>query len=896
MAGADRAINMALRVQGVREAERDFKRVGDEGAKAFSQIERSANGAAREVSEYHARLKRVAQQARADVANLPDMWKGDALDAARRRNVFVLTRINTEKSRIAAGAPDLTLPGAAEGAAAAAGLAKGLVGVGLAAGAAYAGIRTVVQAITPMIEAFDEHAQALDAFNASLSFTGNLTSATRSQIEKMAERVSYATLQTEESVLKASTSLARVPGLTTAAFEKALDASARFADAMGEDVQQTAEQTATVLTALAEGDLEALVRALDGKVNPALAATIVQLAQAGKTAEAQQAYIEALASAAGDGPNGLATKVDHLKDRWLKWAQTVGGFTVDTAAAGLSLLERGLQGVRAYAELTNSSLLKLIFTLGSAPKEGAGRPANTDSADGSLFGGRAGLSRLLGGSQGQREAAEWRRLRDSILNKPEGSGGSGGGGKSEAQREAERLAREAESARNAADRVTKSNDDVIESYRLRAAEAEERLGLEGAALDAVERRQAIDAAARRLSAEAIEKEVAARRAEAAAAGRSFDEAKATAEATDALKDKTDQLRDYAAAQIDAELAQKDFLAQQDRAQALYESTRTPLERVNAEVAQLGSDLRAGIIDADVFGRRIHQLAEEMVDAASRGRNAWTGFGADVATSLRDITLNGGKAKDILREIALMSIGRLYDQNIGIPLANAIDGLTGNDRTKNVAEAESALAAKAVGRLGVNSDLAADAMGRIAGLNAPLSGLGTDADTTARALRETAAGAGQFGTTLAQVIASLSAGGGGGGLIGSIVGIGASLLAGGSKIGITNGGSAIKSGYKSSGMKGFAGGGDPPVGMPFEVGENGKEIMYLLPGGGARVIGNDRARSMGGGGNYFDLRGAVTTEQLLRQMNAISRQNSATAIRSYDRVVGERVQDYVARRG
>ena len=81
MASADRAINMAMRGLGIGDVERDFKRAGDAGEKSFSRVEKAANGAAREVSDYHARLKRVALAARADTADMPDMWKGDVLDA-----------------------------------------------------------------------------------------------------------------------------------------------------------------------------------------------------------------------------------------------------------------------------------------------------------------------------------------------------------------------------------------------------------------------------------------------------------------------------------------------------------------------------------------------------------------------------------------------------------------------------------------------------------------------------------------------------------------------------------------------------------------------------------------------------------------------------------------------
>lgn len=844
---ADRAINMALRVQGIGDVERDFKRAGDAGETSFSRIERAANGAARQVSDYHARLKRVAQQARADVANLPEFHKGDALTAARGRNQFVLDRIDAEKSRIRAGLPDMTLPGAAKGAANAGLLARGLGAVGGAAGAAGLAVGLLTAGVGASVAAFNEHDRALDKFNATLAFSGNLSGATRRQIESMADRVVDATLQTQEATLAAAASLARVPGITATALEQALDASARFADAMGTDVAAAAEQTAAVLTALADNDIKALVKAMEG-LNPVVAATILSLAEAGRTAEAQQAYFKALADAAGDGPNGAARSADRLGDSWNRLKQSVGENFAGPAASFVDALTDSLN----FATDATGRLFRGLVALAAAPLTGLdpvraafrGRAAAQDP----LPGGPSSATSTALGFFNSAQARLYDARADAILN-PEKQKrtrrGGGRGGKSDAEREAERLAREAVAARKAADRVREANDDVVASYRQRADEAAARLGLEGGALESVERKQEIDAAVRRLQVDLIEKEVAARRAAAAAARKPFDEAAATTEATAALAAQTDELRRHAAALYDDEQAQKDFLAQQERAAALLEATRTPLELMKREVASLVDLLRAGTITADVFDRRMQQIAEDMVDAAERGRNAWQGFGADVAMSLRDIALNGGSAMDVLRQLVAITAGRLFDQNIGLPLADAIDGVTGNNRDKNIASARSALpqasdiAAGSVANLGTNADLAASALGRLA-IGDPLAPLTGEADASAAALRGVTAGAGQFGTTLASIIASLSGGGGGGGLLGLALNLGASALSGGSAAGISNGGAAVKALGKTPG---FAGGGFPPIGMPFDVGENGKERMMLLPGGGARVFSGDQTRRM-----------------------------------------------------
>lgn len=975
MAGPDRAINFPLRVQGIGDVERDFKRMGNAGEKGFGQVAKSANGAAREVSEYHARLKRVAAAARADVQNLPDMWKGDALDASRSRNAFVLDRINAEKGRIRSGLPDLTLPGAAEGAAAADGLAGALDGLGGKAGIAALALSALTVGVTLSIDAYDQHERALDKFNATLSFSGNLSGATAAQMVEMADRIAGATNQTEEALQGAAAGLAKVPGITAQALEEALTASARFADAMGTDVADTAETTGEVLTALAENDIKGLVKAMEG-LNPVIAANILSLAEAGKTAEAQKAYFNALADAAGDGPNGVARNADRMAKSWENVKRSFGEAFAGPVTSGLD----AIAGAIDFVSVRASGLLRILGSIGGANTL-AGLQGAQDvlGAGGKPVGGggnRVGsLAASALGMFSSVQARLYRNRADAILNpdkpdRPRRGGGGGGGGKSDAEREAERLAREAEAARKAADRVREANDEVIASYRLRAEEAAERLGLEGAALDAVERRQEIEATVRRLSTDLIEKEVAARKAEAAAAKTSFDETAARTDATAALEKQTAALREHATALYDDEKAQADQIEQLERAAALYEATRTPIEMIRREVASLTDLLRAEAITPDIFNRRMNQLAEDMVDAARRGRDAWRGLGDEVSGSLKDIIFNGGDAMDVLRELIGIAASRMFDKNIGDPLSDVIDGLTGNNRDKNIATARAGLpaaadvAAGAVTHLGQNVDLVREPIAMLgnasavtarfvesfglsvqatmarmnaAALAAPTGQLaagnidlhnrpivrnedgsistvrsmsfGTDEgevlvptvrndgkmmsddeamdeyfrtgkhlgifDTPENATRyaeqlhnaqeqeygqrvqgltQSAAAledaflnllpmTGQFGSVLAQALAALSGGGGGGGMsgfLGLALNLGASALAGGSSVGITNGGAAIKALGKTPG---FAGGGDPPIGMPFDVGENGRERMILLPGGGARVFSNEQTRRM-----------------------------------------------------
>ncbi|ALJ14271.1 M23 family metallopeptidase [Sphingopyxis macrogoltabida] len=137
---------------------------------------------------------------------------------------------------------------------------------------------------------------------------------------------------------------------------------------------------------------------------------------------------------------------------------------------------------------------------------------------------------------------------------------------------------------------------------------------------------------------------------------------------------------------------------------------------------------------------------------------------------------------------------------------------------------------------------------------------------------------------------MGVGGGGGGIFGTLFGGGG---AGGKVI---NAGSVLKKAGKFAGL--FADGGLIPNGSFGIVGEAGPEPIFAT-GGGVGVLPNSALRAMGQGNpgdTYFDLRGAVMTEDLLRQMNAMSQAHARGAVSEYDRGVGGRVQDNLARRG
>lgn len=869
MPGAtERAINMALRVVGLGEVERDFKRAGDAGEKSFAQVRKAANGASQEVSEYTARLRRVTAAAKQAFASIPDLNKGSAEQVAANRRDFILTAIDTEKQNMLFGRGESTQNfldlangydrlGESAGRAGMSIARAGALGAG--AGALLYGAKRFVQ---ESAAAYMEHEAALARFAAELSLVGNETDATARDIEAMAERVQQSTLQTQEAALQGAAALAKIPGLTREGFEEALQVSARLADALQTDVADVIETyVAPAFKALAEDDMQAFYDATEGKLRPSLQKLVIDLAEAGRTADAQRALLDGLNQSAGDGPDGLTRTTNRLGDAWenlkIGFAQAFG----DAATSSLDWIADRVDNLAGSTERAKHSWQVWLATLqkdwGRVNELMRAGPSQEQSAGGSL-------DRAFGRLSASAEQAARRELNARFGEKPKSRRGGGGRrstGKSEAEREAERLKREAETAREAADRIAESNDDVVASYARRASEAEEKIGLEGAALRAVERRHEIEATLRRLNREEIEKEVEARRAAAIAAGKEFDEAQAVREATAAVDEKSDALRRYATELADAEEEQARFIESVQESQRVLEAIKSPMERFADDLERLQQLRFDGFLDVDEFDRAMDRMAERLADLRyeiDENAQAWAGFGDDVGGFLVDTIMDGGKAIDILRELVRMPLERLLQQQVANPVADWIDGLTGNNRDKNVASARAALpgdpqgqgvlvlpaqgAAQGLTQVQTSAFAASQALGMIpTTLGNPVVDLANQSDEAASSLGSLVPVTGQLHGAFGQVLALLSSqgGGGAGGFLSAVIGI-AGLAMGGKGPNAALVGDVTATMAANPGL--FASGTDSlPIGVPFEVGENGRERMVYHGGGRLEVQSNQRLR-------------------------------------------------------
>lgn len=447
--------------------EKDGKRAEDSlrkvGVQAGEALSANDNKAAKQLDEVAmsakdaeaqtARLQRVAEAARRAFERIPEVkiarqLAPETFEPAREQ--FVDQVLQQERVNIAEGLPEATdalnnFGKAGAGAGISLGRLAGLAGA--AAGALF----VIAEGARQAFEAFQESERNLAKLNAQLIATGNLSLATGDQIAQFADQVSEATLQAETSTQSAAATLARVPNLTADALEEALLVSAQFADAMQGDVADViGDIVGPAFTALADDDIEALYDALEG-LNPTLARTVIELADAGRTADAQSALLAGLREAAGDGPDGLTTAADQLSERWKNAKEELGE---DIAAVTVPILEAIVDVVDVAQQRADQLRLSwgdLALVLASPitgtinivrrffSGDGDGAPA--DQADNGTTRPGNFAGRFLQRQQQQQAAADRAALQARFNRDPERRGRRGGGGRS-AEDELERARQE----------------------------------------------------------------------------------------------------------------------------------------------------------------------------------------------------------------------------------------------------------------------------------------------------------------------------------------------------------------------------------------------------------------------------------------------------------------------
>lgn len=159
-----------------------------------------------------------------------------------------------------------------------------------------------------------------------------------------------------------------------------------------------------------------------------------------------------------------------------------------------------------------------------------------------------------------------------------------------------------------------------------------------------------------------------------AAGK-FTEAEALrlAKRLDAMKEEEFRIK----AGRDAAIAAGDATTETARKVAqLYEQTRTPLEKLNAEQAELYKLLDAGGPAADAAARRIFDLSEQYDEATKKTKEAKSAaeeIGLAFTSAFEDAVVSGAKFSDVLKSLGQDLLKLAVRKTITEPLFNAVSG-------------------------------------------------------------------------------------------------------------------------------------------------------------------------------------------------------------------------------
>lgn len=194
------------------------------------------------------------------------------------------------------------------------GALSGLSGVALGVGAAAGGIALALAHGVREAEALQQEIRRLDGV---LQATGNNTGFDSSSMAAFAEQMETSWAVAAESIIRAQGTLAMFDNVSGPTFERAIRYAADLSAVFGTDLASNAQNLGQALQNLGNGDVEGLNRGFRFLGTETLN-TIRTLAEAGQTAEAQEALFAALERRVGGsaerGGEGLTAAFFRLTD------------------------------------------------------------------------------------------------------------------------------------------------------------------------------------------------------------------------------------------------------------------------------------------------------------------------------------------------------------------------------------------------------------------------------------------------------------------------------------------------------------------------------------------------------------------------------------------------------
>lgn len=217
--------------------------------------------------------------------------------------------------------------------------------------ATVAGFKAIENAAKRCVSEFSEAEKVSKRLEAVWENVGAATGKTAKQVDAYAEALEKQTYFTSESIKEASLLLAATESLTQDGFDRALQASADLAAALGEDITGAAQ---TLAKAIQEPEAAlSRLKTIGVSFTEAEKQQIKDLAEANKQYEAQDIILTKIeqkykdvAKAINDTPAG---KLDNMRDLLGDIREALGGVLVDTITPALEALYGWLLKIQEWA-------------------------------------------------------------------------------------------------------------------------------------------------------------------------------------------------------------------------------------------------------------------------------------------------------------------------------------------------------------------------------------------------------------------------------------------------------------------------------------------------------------------------------------------------------------------
>lgn len=149
----------------------------------------------------------------------------------------------------------------------------------------------------------------------------------------------------------------------------------------------------------------------------------------------------------------------------------------------------------------------------------------------------------------------------------------------------------------------------------------------------------------------------------------------------AAREMLEMLRGLKRAQDDAADSAEKSKAKQDAIKSLYEETRTPAEKLAAEIDRINKLLNYGKDNWDLYARAMFKAQDdfdkamnENTEAVKKAEEAGKQFGNIFSSALEDVIVQGGGARDVVKGLEQDIIRMITRLAVTEPLQNWIAGL------------------------------------------------------------------------------------------------------------------------------------------------------------------------------------------------------------------------------